>query len=56
MSRVTAGEFVLYRFYDADGDLLYIGKSVNVWSGLRHIAVNRRSIRSGEGDVAAGIR
>jgi hypothetical protein len=28
----TCQDFVLYRFFDADGELLYIGKSVNVWS------------------------
>jgi hypothetical protein len=25
------GELVLYRFFDTDGRLLYVGKSVNVW-------------------------
>jgi hypothetical protein len=29
---VVPETFVLYRFFDAGGDLLYIGKSVNVWS------------------------
>lgn len=28
----AASELVLYRFFDGDGRLLYIGKSINVWS------------------------
>jgi len=27
-----SNDLVLYRFFDADGQLLYIGKSVNAWS------------------------
>ncbi|WP_299487281.1 hypothetical protein [uncultured Gordonia sp.] len=28
----TASELVLYRFFDGEGRLLYIGKSINVWN------------------------
>lgn len=32
---MNADDLVLYRFFDAEGGLLYIGKAVNVWRRLR---------------------
>jgi Nuclease subunit of the excinuclease complex len=34
-----SNDLVLYRFFDADGALLYVGKSINVW---RRLGAHRR--------------